>query len=97
MGPHRSEVTAVGISGYKTLFSEGKTYHSANKDQSTNRSEVKENLLTVAEILELPSTQMICLIRGKSPAKFQSIKWYKMKQYSSIVSSPPGPAAKKND
>jgi type IV secretion system protein VirD4 len=68
-------------SGYKTVLTEGKSFHSASKDQTTNQSEAKEPLLSVSDILELPADQTICLIRGKSPAKLNRIKWYNDERY----------------
>lgn len=69
-------------SGYKTVLSEGKTFHNTNKDQATSRSEIKENLLGVSDILELPADKLLCLIRGKHPAKMDRIHWYKHPAYS---------------
>lgn len=68
-------------SGHKTLLSEGKTYQSATRDHSTNNSETKENLLSVSDILELPSSQMVCMIRGKSPAKMDRILAHEHEHY----------------
>ncbi|WP_127754369.1 type IV secretory system conjugative DNA transfer family protein [Devosia sp. 1566] len=59
--------------GFKTVLSEGKTFQKISNDQATSQSEVKESLLSVSEILELPADQMICLIRGRSPAKLGRI------------------------
>lgn len=69
------------ISGDKTVLTEGKSFHSASKDQTTNQSESKEPLLSVSDILELSSDQMVCLIRGKRPAKLNRIKWYNDERY----------------
>lgn len=68
-------------SGHKTVISEGKTYHNTSNDQATNKSEVKEAALSVTDILELPSDSMICLIRGKPPAKLSRITWYRHPLY----------------
>jgi type IV secretion system protein VirD4 len=69
------------VSGFKTVLTEGKSLNSANKDQITNRSETKEALLSISEILELPANEMICLIRGKKPTKLERIEWYKDDRY----------------
>lgn len=69
------------VSGHKTVLSEGKTFQKTGKDQTTSRSEVKEGLLSISDILELPSDKMICLIRGKSPALLNRIYWYKNPAY----------------
>lgn len=68
-------------SGHTTLLSEGKTFQSGSKDQATNRSEIKENLLSVSDVLELPADKMICLIRGKPPARIERIFAHKHKNY----------------
>lgn len=72
-------------SGFKTVLSEGNTFQSTNKDQATSRSEVKENLLSVSDILELHANQMICLIRGKNPLKLTRIFHYRDNRYSSKI------------
>ncbi|MEO5807026.1 type IV secretory system conjugative DNA transfer family protein [Devosia sp.] len=69
------------ISGYKTMWSEGTSFQTSAAGQTNSQSEIKENLLSVSDILELPVDQMICLIRGKSPAKLARIKWYHHPHY----------------
>lgn len=68
-------------SGFKTVLSQGKTFQKTSNGQATSQSEVKENLLSISDILELPADQMICLIRGRPPAKLSRIAWYRHPSY----------------
>lgn len=69
------------VSGYKTVLTEGKSVQSTAGGQTTSQSEVKEALLSVSDILQLPSDRMICLIRGKSPAQIGRIFYFNDKTY----------------
>lgn len=69
------------IGGYKTLIAEGQSVQNTATGQTISKSEVKEPLLSVSDILELPTTEMICLIRGKSPARLRRIFWYSDDHY----------------
>lgn len=68
-------------SGYKTMLTEGKSVQSTTVGQTTSKSEVKEALLSVSDILELPADRIICLIRGKAPAKIGRIFYFKDQRY----------------
>lgn len=67
--------------GHRTLLSEAMTFAKAGGAETRSQSEVKENLLSVSDILELPTDQMVCLLRGRSPAKFKRVTWYRHPAY----------------
>lgn len=69
------------LAGYKTLRTQSTSTDSGSKTESTSSAEVREPLLTASDILELPTNEMICLIRGKKPLRLDRIIWYKTRQY----------------
>lgn len=80
-GDSRTAEWASKLAGYQTIRTQSTSTASGSTATSTSSSEVREPLLTAADVLELPSTEMLCFIRGKKPLRMQRIFWYKMRRY----------------
>lgn len=80
-GDSRTADWASKLAGYQTIRTQSTSTASGSTATSTSSAEVREPLLTASDILELPSTEMLCFIRGKKPLRMQRIFWYNMRQY----------------
>ena len=80
-GDSRTAEWASKLAGYQTIRTQSTSTASGSKTASTSSAEVREPLLTPSDILELPTGEMLCFIRGKKPLRMQRIFWYKMCRY----------------
>ncbi|WP_150132746.1 type IV secretory system conjugative DNA transfer family protein [Neorhizobium sp. SOG26] len=81
-GDSRTAEWASKLAGYQTLRTQSTSTAAGSKTTSTSSAEVREPLLTAADILELPTNEMLCFIRGRKPLRMQRILWYKLRRYS---------------
>lgn len=81
-GDIRTAEWASKLTGYKTLRTQSVSTATGSKDTSTTSAETKEPLLSASDILELPTDQMICFIRGRKPLRLNRITWFQDKRYS---------------
>ncbi|MCK8782722.1 type IV secretory system conjugative DNA transfer family protein [Rhizobium sp. NTR19] len=82
-GDSRTAEWASKLAGYQTLRTQSTSAAAGSKTASTSSAEVREPLLTAADILELPTSEMLCFIRGRKPLRMQRILWYKLRRYRS--------------
>lgn len=80
-GDSRTAEWASKLAGYQTLRTQSTSATTGSKTAGTSSAEVREPLLTAADILELPTSEMLCFIRGRKPLRMQRILWYKLRRY----------------
>lgn len=80
-GDDRTAEWASKLAGYQTLRTQSTSTAAGSKTASTSSAEVREPLLTAADILELPTNEMLCFIRGRKPLRLGRILWYKLRRY----------------
>lgn len=80
-GDYRTAEWSSKLSGYKTLRTQSTSTAAGSRTANTSSAEVREPLLTPSDVLELPTHQMLCFIRGRKPLRLQRIIWYNMRQY----------------
>ena len=80
-GDSRTAEWASKLAGYQTLRTQSTSAAAGSKTASTSSAEVREPLLTAADILELATSEMLCFIRGRKPLRMHRILWYKLRRY----------------
>lgn len=80
-GDSRTAEWASKLAGYQTLRTQSTSTAAGSKTASTSSAEVREPLLTAADILELPTSEILCFIRGRKPLRLERILWYKDRRY----------------
>ena len=80
-GDSRTAEWASKLAGYQTLQTQSTSTASGSKAAGTSTAEAKEPLLTASDILELPTSEMLCFIRSRKPLRMERIIWYRDRRY----------------
>lgn len=75
-GDRHTAEWASGLTGHKTVRTESVSTSTGTTSTNVTAGEAKEPLLTVADILEIPSDQVLCLMRGKRALLLRRIIYY---------------------
>ncbi len=84
-GDSRTAEWASKLAGYRTIQTQSTSTAAGSKTASTSSAEVREPLLTPSDILELPTHEMLCFIRGQKPLRLERILWYKDRRYKGYL------------